>query len=198
MRNSIFVVVSSLWIAAVVGAQGAPPTTTVRVHVRDTTGAAVSGADLAIVRGLNEVVTAGTTDGDGRRTLSIPKNATDYQLVVRRLGYQRIDRFFRVAARDTIAFEVELLATVRTLETVTVTAEQDLKRKSYFIDADQIANSDRVLFDASDILTKLKPDMICGRSCRPLAAAGLATQNPARRCPTLAFQQPPRTSCPAD
>jgi hypothetical protein len=199
MRRAALRIIGGLSIAAAgIGAQEAPATTTVRVHVRDSTGTAVSGADLTIVQGLHDVVVSGSTDGDGRRGLSIPKNGSDYQLVVRRLGYQRVNRFFRVTGRDTIAFDIELIPTIRTLETVTVTAEQDLKRKSYFIDADQIANSDRTLIDASDILTKLKPDMICGRNCQPLAAAGVATQNPARRCPGLVFQQPPRMSCPVD
>jgi hypothetical protein len=85
---------------------------------------------------------------------------------------------------------------VQDLTPVVVTAEQDLKRKSYHIDADAIANSDRVLIDATDILTKLRPDMICGRSCSPMAAVAATTRTAARKCPMLAFQQ--KATCPVD
>ncbi len=70
-----------------------------------------------------------------------------------------------------------------------------MTRKSYFIDADEIAKHADELIDATDILKKLRPDMICGRSCSPLQAAGAATKAPVRKCPTLAFQ--PRRTCPA-
>jgi hypothetical protein len=82
------------------------------------------------------------------------------------------------------------------LAPVVVTAEEDVKRKSYHIDAEAIANSGRVLIDASDILAKLRPDMICGRSCSPMASIALRTRNPVRKCPGLAFSQP--RSCPVD
>jgi hypothetical protein len=79
---------------------------------------------------------------------------------------------------------------------VQITEQQDLKRKSYFIDADEIAKHADILIDATDILKKLRPDMICGRSCFPMQAAGARARTPARACPGLVFQQ--RRSCPVD
>ena len=53
---------------------------------------------------------------------------------------------------------------VQQLEAVAVTEKQDVARKSYHIDADDIANSTRTIVDATDIVTKLRPDMLDGRS----------------------------------
>lgn len=191
------VLLAAMLAGASVGAQVTPGTTStpVVVRVRDTTGAAIGGAAVAIVRGLNDAVAAGTTDDRGRVALRITADDGDYHLVVRRIGYERAERFFRVA-RDSLAFDLVLRRVAQSLDPVVVTAAQDLKRKSYHIDADEIATSTRVLIDATDILAKLRPDMICGRNCRPLAA--VAVQSPVRKCPTLVFQQPVRVTCPVD
>jgi hypothetical protein len=50
--------------------------------------------------------------------------------------------------------------TVQTLAPVNVTAREDAKRHSYYIDADGIANSTRPILDAMDVVTKLRPDMM--------------------------------------
>jgi hypothetical protein len=175
------------------------PSTRVLVQVRDTAGRGIGGAEVAVVRGLNDVRASGLTDERGRLVLSvagITSAQDDHHLVVRKIGFERHDRFFR-GVRDSLSFDVVLVRVAQELGAVVVTAEQDLKRKSYHIDADVIANSDRVLIDATDILTKLRPDMICGRSCRPLAAVAATTQNPVRKCPGLALARPP-ASCPLD
>jgi hypothetical protein len=62
------------------------------------------------------------------------------------------------------AGETRVPAAAQRLAPVTVTAKEDVSRKSYFIDADAIASSDRPLADATDIVTKLRPDMIWGRA----------------------------------
>ena len=166
------------------------------VEVRDTARAPVQGAEVAVVRGLNDARAVGTTDERGRAVLAatalLPD--ADYELIVRKIGFVRADRFFR-ANRDSLAFDVVLQPVVRELETVVVTAEEDLKRKSYHIDADEIEKSSALLLDATDILAKIKPDMICGRTCRPMAS--VQVQSTVRKCPTLAFSAP-RLSCPAD
>jgi hypothetical protein len=47
---------------------------------------------------------------------------------------------------------------------VVVTADQDLKRKSYFADSAQIANSHRLILNGMDVLTKMRPDILTGRA----------------------------------
>jgi len=167
----------------------------VNVRVVDTAGLVVSGADVAIIRRINESVASGTTDGGGRATLTVTAPQGDYQLVVRKIGYNRSDQFFH-ATSGGMSFDVVMHRTVQALAPVTVTAQEDLKRKSYFIDADEIAKHADQLIDASDILKKLKPDMICGRSCSPLQVMAATTRTPARKCPSLVMQ--PRRSCPVD
>ena len=172
--------------------------TRVEILVRDSAGAPVAGAEASVVQGLNLSRAGGMTDDRGRVSLSIADVASahdDYQLVVRKIGFARTERFFRFQ-RDTMSFEIQLRRVPQELTPVVVTAEEDLKRKSYHIHAEAIAASDRVLIDATDILAKLRPDMICGRSCNPMAGVAARTRIPVRACPGLAFSQP--TRCPVN
>lgn len=190
------------WVASIVGLIGAAagaqsvPAARVTVVVRDST-TVVSGADVSIVVGVKEARASGLTDDLGRVTLTVPAPdaSVDYQLVVRKIGYGRADRFIRVT-RDSMSFDIALRRVVQELSPVVVTAAEDLKRKSYHVGADDIASSTAVLMDATDILAKLKPDMICGRSCNPFANNAVRTRNPVRACPGLTFLQRQRTRCP--
>jgi len=56
---------------------------------------------------------------------------------------------------------------VQSLSAVKVTADEDVRRKSYFIDAEGIEKSNRTIVDALDVVTKLRPDMIWGRQGPP-------------------------------
>jgi hypothetical protein len=160
----------------------ATPALIVNVHVVDSTGTAIEGADAAVLVGLSDLKATGSTDPSGRVSLSVPEPTGDYQLVVRKIGYNRSDQFFP-GKRGRLTFDVVMRRTAQSLAPVRVTAREDLKRKSYFIDADEIAKHADELIDASDILRKLKPDMICGRSCRrggggmPSARSVLARPN---------------------
>jgi hypothetical protein len=171
------------------------PPLAVSIRVTDSIGTPVEGADVAVLQGINDSRASGTTDARGRVSLSVTEPRGDYQLVVRKIGYLRADQFFRAAPRP-LSFEISMHRNVQALTPVQINERQDLKRKSYFIDADEIAKHADELIDATDILKKLKPDMICGRSCRPLAAVAANAQTPARRCPSLAMQ--PRRACPRD
>jgi hypothetical protein len=177
------------------GAQ-AGATTVVRVLARDSTRRTVAGAEITVVRGLNDVVARATTDGNGRATLSVAPAADDLQLVARRIGYDRVDRFIHVGT-DSVTFDLLLTASMRTLDAVTTTAERNLKRESYHIDADDIANSNRLLIDATDILGKLRPDMICGRECNPMGGLMDKALPAIMRCPVLVMDPVP-TTCPVD
>jgi len=190
---------STLALASLVsGASAQTHPARVEVLVRDSAGAPVGGSEVSVVQGLNVARAMGSTDDRGRVSLTIADVASahdDYQLVVRKIGFARTEKFFRFQ-RDTMSFDVSLRRVPQELAPVVVTAEEDLKRKSYHIDAEAIANSDRVLIDATDILAKLRPDMICGRSCSPMAGVAARTRNPVRACPGLALSQP--TKCPVN
>lgn len=173
----------------------AAPPRPVSLRVVDSAGLAIEGADVSIVQGLNDVRASGTTDARGRVSLSVAAAEGDYQIVVRKIGFLRSDRFFR-AGTAPLTFDIRMERAVQTLAPVQITERENLKRKSYFIDADELAKHADELIDATDILKKLRPDMICGRSCFPLQAVAATTRNPVRKCPGLAFSQP--RVCPVD
>lgn len=147
---------------------------TVRVHVVQAQGAPLADAEVAIVRGLQTVVATARTDSAGVRLLAPTLAPGDYHLVVRKLGFARVERFFTWTGRDTLRFELTATPAVQTLGAVRVEAREEIRRRKLFIDADAIANSTRPLIDATDILTRLRPDMIYGlggarQYCRPLS-----------------------------
>ncbi len=158
------------------------PPLIVSVRVIDSTGLAIEGADALILVGLSDSRSSGTTDPSGHVSLTVAEPQGDYQLVVRKIGYNRTDQFFR-GKSGRLSFDVVMHRTTQSLAPVTVTAQEDLKRKSYFIDADEIAQHADELIDASDILRKLKPDMVCGRVCNPWGGVPASVRTPARACP---------------
>lgn len=170
-----------------------PPPLVVNVRVVDTSNVPLAGAEVTIVQGLSAVRANGTTDARGSATLTITAPDGSYQLITRKIGFLRAAEFFP-AHPGPLSFRIVMQRAVQSLAPVRVNAQQDLERKSYFIDADEIAKHADELIDASDILKKLRPDMICGRSCSPMQAVAARTRAPVRACPTLAFQ--PRRSCP--
>src|ERR1051325_10355998 len=86
---------------------GAQARSVLRVHVTDSTRAAVVGADVSIMKGVNETLTTGTTDSEGRRVLSFAPG--DIEVVVRKIGYARAPRFLHTRAGDTTNLEVVLV-----------------------------------------------------------------------------------------
>ena len=87
-------------------AQRAVPSAVVRVFVVDSSGAAVTRAELAVLRGLKEVIAHGTTDDYGRASIAFAAGSGEYDIVVRKLGYPRSDRVFQADANDTIALSI--------------------------------------------------------------------------------------------
>jgi len=137
----------------------------VRVSARDSSGVPVQRAELTLVHGVRDIVARGTTDEEGQGTLIVPdvKDSTDYQVVMRRIGYPRTDRFFSVGPRDTAKVELIVAHPTPTLPAVKVTAEADVLRKSYYLDADDIANSEWHFVNGWDVLKRLRPDMLTSR-----------------------------------
>src|SRR5205823_7291995 len=102
-----------------------------------------------------------TTDAYGRATLSLVADSGDYDIVFRKIGYPRADRYFVVGPRDSMSLSFVVPAPrSNMLDTVPITAPVDLKTKRYYVNADTIEASRRPLFNAWDILTKLRPDIL--------------------------------------
>jgi hypothetical protein len=139
-------------------------TVIVAVHVTDSANVAVSDADVSVVRGLTGVLALGVTNAAGRIVLAVPASSETVQVTVRRIGFVRGFRFvsLKESSSDTMRLEMKLLRAPQPLEAVKVTAEQDLRRQSYYLTADDIENSNRTILDASDIF-KLRPDMMTSR-----------------------------------
>jgi hypothetical protein len=155
---------AGLAITASSGRAQQPRDLVIRVAVIDSAMQPVPGVALSVVRGLNQRLASGTTDSTGRSVLRVPNDTGAYQVVGRRIGYQRAVHFFAKAVADTIGIQLEMRRAVQVLDAVAVTEKEDVGRKSYHIDADDIANSTRTIIDATDIVTKLRPDMLDGRS----------------------------------
>jgi len=155
----------ALVVAVTAARAQSPSRALVRISARDSSGVPVQRAELTLVHGLRDVVARGTTDEEGQGTLIVPdvKDSTDYQVVMRRIGYPRTDRFFSVGPRDTAKIELIVARQNATLPTVRVTAEADVLRKSYYLDADDIASSDWHFTTGWDVLKRLRPDMLTSR-----------------------------------
>ncbi len=133
----------------------------VRVRVVDSAGAPIANAEVSALRGLTTVVAGGPADSLGRRSFTVPHGG-DYEVVARRIGYQRGNQFFS-AVHDSIGLKIALRTAPTSLPAVSVTVQEDVKRKAYHLDADDIANSSRPIIDGLDLLTKLRPDIIYSR-----------------------------------
>jgi hypothetical protein len=140
----------------------APASVTIAIRVVDSANAPVAGADLSVVRDVSASLAHGTTNTAGHARLSMLRSAGDLQLAVRKIGYQRSYRFFTLPAADSMVLEIRLLRSVVSLAPVTISAKEDLRRKSYHLDADDIENSSRAMIDGTDIF-KLRPDMMNSR-----------------------------------
>ena len=73
--------------------------------------------------GLSESKAAGTTDPSGHVSLTVAQPRGDYQLVVRKIGYNRSDQFFR-GKSGRLSFEVVMRRKTQSLAPVTVTARK--------------------------------------------------------------------------
>jgi hypothetical protein len=133
----------------------------VRVHVTDSLGAPVEGAEISLVRGLKTVVATARSSAAGDHEFLVDLDSSALSAVVRKIGYSRGDRFFNVE-RAAVDARVTIKR-LSDLPAVTVTAV-NLRQKSYHLDADDIANSPTYVGDGIDIIRFIKPDMATSRS----------------------------------
>ena len=166
------VATSSIALAAALvlgGAQSAraqsPARATIHVTAHDSSGAPVTGAELTVIQGLNDVLARGTTDSVGQARLVVAglKEQSDLEVVMRKIGYVRGDQFFTTNPRDLVDLTITVPKPKSTLETVKVTARVDPKWKSYHLSADDIANANIPLSDGWDVIKRLAPDMLTSR-----------------------------------
>jgi hypothetical protein len=150
------VCIASLF-AAVARAQGW--TGSVRVRVVDSAGSPLAGADIRIQRGA-DLLAVGVADEAGTRTFSIPNARGEYSVFVRRIGFTRVDRVVRISSNDAVSLTVVLDRTALELGPVkVVSSELTAKQRAYSIDAKEIAESSRPLFDVNDVIHKLRPQI---------------------------------------
>ena len=150
--------------ATIAGAQS-PARATIHVTAHDSSGAPVTGAELTVIQGLNDVLAHGTTDSVGQARIVVPglKEKSDLEVVMRKIGYVRGDQFFTTNPRDLVDLTITVPNPKSTLATVKVTAKVDPKWKSYHLSADDIANSNLPLTDGWDVVKRLAPDMLTSR-----------------------------------
>jgi hypothetical protein len=81
------------------------PPVVISVHLIDSTARSIEGADVAVIVGLSDSKATGTTDPSGHVSLTVMEPRGDYQLVVRKIGYNRSDQFFR-GTSGRLSFDV--------------------------------------------------------------------------------------------
>ena len=166
--SQVRVAAAALFTLAATGLLGAQATdarrapSTVRVHVADSLGVPIEDAEVSLVRGLKQVVATGRTSAGGDHDFVVDLDSSDYSVVARKMGFSRGDRFF-AAERIVVDANVTMHRIEGSLPAVTIRAV-DFKRKSYYIDADEIADAKMIVNDALDIVHRLRPDMILSRS----------------------------------
>jgi len=137
--------------------------TVVHVQLASAAGDPVAGANVSVLRGLSEVVGQATTDSAGSARFVFTAAKGEYQIRSRKIGYTAGDRVFNIdRPADTATYRVLMQPLSARLDSVRVTARADAH--DLYLDADSIAASSRPLVTAWDIVTKLRPDMLRGRS----------------------------------
>jgi hypothetical protein len=153
--------IALLALAAPLAAQHAD-SLSLRVRVTDSASHPIPAVELSVVVGLNDVQATGTTGSDGVRILRFAHPHAPIEIIARKIGFTRTSAFVTPRV-DSASVTLVLHRPVQALPAVTVNAIEDIKRRAYHVDADEIANSSRPIFDGMDVLLKLKPDIVYGR-----------------------------------
>ena len=142
----------------------------VRVQVADSSGAPLGGVDVVVLTVRRDTLGRGATGDDGRALIPIDSGSGDRQVVGRKIGFRRSDLFIRIARAETLSVTLRMRRAVQTLAPVTVTEQQRLLYN--FISADEIDSMSphRTIYEARDIVLKLRPDMMNGVHCAPTTA----------------------------
>jgi hypothetical protein len=159
MRLGLFLLASALALHTA-GAQSRGDLL-VRVRVVDTTSAPMDNIAVSAIAGVRDVLASGVTDRNGVRVLLVPRTSAvaSLQLVARKVGYQPAMRIIAVDWRDTIVATLVLRRAVTRLDALRVTAEEDVKRRRTYVDAEAIAAFERPLLNSMDVIEKMRPNM---------------------------------------
>jgi hypothetical protein len=154
---------SLLWLLAGFVAMAARPAHAQRTHVLhvtvvDAARAPVAGTELSATRTSAAPVASAVTDANGAAVLRIAGD-DDIQLVARRVGFQRGERFVRLD-HDSLDVVIHLRSSTQELPAVQVQADASLNHKRYHVTSDDIAASKRPILSGFDVVTKLRPDMM--------------------------------------
>jgi hypothetical protein len=151
--------------AAVVAGAQTPAHALVRVTARDSTGGFIPNAELTVTRGVHDVIARGATDDGGHAVLPVDvKETEDLQVTMRKIGYARGDHFFEIRPNGTADVTITVAHQRSTdLAPVTVTAQRDVKRASYHLDADDIEKADLPLDNTWEVIKRLRPDILTSR-----------------------------------
>lgn len=173
MAKTIAVFVTTLLVAAVLPplhAQAAPGT--LRVHVTDSLRAPIAGADATLSRG-DSMIARARTDSAGDATLHAPAPAS-YDLHVRRVGFDRADQSIDLRPSGPLTLvEVELTRLVQRIGPVVIADSRLSLDKRPYIDAAEIAASNRAVLSLDDVIGKLRPNVAYQSArCLPLPPSG--------------------------
>jgi hypothetical protein len=139
------------------------PSRPLAIRVRDESGMRVPDVDVTLLDSASRTIRYAVTDSIGQIVLIAPTRRA-LRLRVQRIGYRLLERRIEVAdGVDTAFVGIVLKRAAQSFDTVRVTAEQSLRNRVYHIDSTAIAASTRTLFDAWDVITKLRPDIAYGR-----------------------------------
>lgn len=158
-RGTVGIAVSAALAANSASAQQAGAGFAVRVTVTDSAGKAIDLAEV-LVRSGRRVVATARTSSTGLATIGFAADSAAAEVVVRKLGFRPANRFVRLVPSDTAAIAMMLGGTVQTLGEVQVTARESLRRRSYYLDSETIANSTRRIRSALDAVVALRPFML--------------------------------------
>lgn len=155
----------TICIACAATRAAAQDRTMIHVRLADSSGAPVAGAEVTVLRGFNAAVGHAASDSAGDATIGFAGGKGEYQIEARKIGYTHGDRVVALdRAVDTATYAVSMQPIPHALDSVRVSAARTPREKDLSIDADEIAASPRPLRSAWDILVKLRPDMLRGRS----------------------------------
>jgi hypothetical protein len=138
-------------------AQAPPRRITVEV-VGDSTQTVLPGSDVSLLAGDRRILAQGVTAASGRVSLMVgAATASSVAIVVRKIGYNAAEGVIAGWEGDT-AVRVVLSRQVQTLDGVVTNAMA--YKKDYQIGAEEIAHTNRGLFNALIVLEKLRPLML--------------------------------------
>jgi hypothetical protein len=134
----------------------------ISLRVVDSMGAPVEAVEVSQLTADKEIIALGRTDADGRLSAWFVGQADSVRVLTRKPGYERAERLVRLNGPATDAVTITLTRSAQQLEARRISARESLLRRAYYIDAGSIAQSDRPVFSALDVVERLRPDMVSG------------------------------------